>query len=167
MHTPPAESQPHSAADAPVYMGLPHERYLRPRLWVSLALSVPVLVLAMGEMVAPSFFHQFNPATLAWAQLVLTTPVFFWAGAPLNRRWWYSIRERDTNMFTLIVTGTGAAYAFSVAATVFGDHFPPPSAPPTAPHSISKPWPSSRRSSSSGRSSNNAPTRAPTPPSGR
>ncbi len=113
-----------SPATTPVYMGLPHERYLRPRLWVSLALSVPVLVLAMGEMVAPSFFHQFNPATLAWAQLVLTTPVFFWAGAPLNRRWWYSIRERDTNMFTMIVTGTGAAYGFSVAATVFGDHFP-------------------------------------------
>jgi len=105
-------------------MGLPHERFLRPRLWLALVLSGPVLGLAMGAMVAPVFFHRFNPQTLAWAQLLLTTPVFFWAGAPLNRRWWKSIRERDTNMFTLVITGTGAAYGFSVAATVFGDHFP-------------------------------------------
>jgi len=105
-------------------MGLPHERYLRPRFWVALALSVPVLVLAMGAMAAPEFFHRFNPQHLAWIQLVLTTPVFFWAGAPINRRWWKSIRERDTNMFTLIVTGTGAAYLFSVGATLFGEQFP-------------------------------------------
>jgi Cu+-exporting ATPase len=105
-------------------MGLPHERYLRPRFWVALALSIPVLVLAMGAMAAPEFFHGFNPKHLAWIQLVLTTPVFFWAGAPINRRWWRSIRERDTNMFTLIVTGTGAAYLFSVGATLFGDQFP-------------------------------------------
>ncbi|PTY00105.1 copper-translocating P-type ATPase [Opitutus sp. ER46] len=106
-------------------MGLPHERYLRPRLWVALLLGVPVLVLAMGAMLAPAFFHRFDPQVLAWTQLVLTTPIFFWAGAPLNRRWWYSIRKRDTNMFTLIVTGTGAAYAFSVAAVLFGDRLPP------------------------------------------
>lgn len=107
-----------------VYMGLPHERYLRPKLWVSLALTIPILILSMGAMVAPGFFHRFNPTVLAWIQLVLTTPVFFWAGAPFIRRWWYSIRERDTNMFTLTVTGTGAAYFYSVAAVLFGDRFP-------------------------------------------
>ncbi len=105
-------------------MGLPHERFLRPRFWVALALSVPVLVLAMGGMIAPDFFHRFDPQGLAWTQLALTTPVFFWAGAPLNRRWWKSIRDRDTNMFTLIVTGTGAAFLFSIFATVFGEHLP-------------------------------------------
>jgi len=50
--------------------------------------------------------------------------VFFWCGAPFIRRWWISLRERDTNMFTLIVTGTGAAYFYSVAAVLFGDRFP-------------------------------------------
>lgn len=105
-------------------MGLPHERYLRPRFWVALAFTVPVLALAMGAMVAPDFFHRFDPQVLAWTQLILTLPVFFWAGAPINRRWWKSIRDRDTNMFTLIVTGTGAAFLFSVGATLFGDHFP-------------------------------------------
>ncbi len=107
-----------------VYMGLPHERYLRPRLWVALAFGVPVILLAMGEMAAPMLFHPLDPRLLAWTQLILATPVFFWAGAPLNRRWWYSIRTRDTNMFTLIVTGTGAAYFFSVFAVLFGDRFP-------------------------------------------
>ncbi|MDO8543240.1 MAG: copper-translocating P-type ATPase [Opitutaceae bacterium] len=113
-----------AAPDAPVYMGLPHERFLRPRFWVALVLGVPVIVLAMGEMIAPEFFHRFDPKVLAWVQLVLTTPIFFWAGAPLNRRWWLSLRNRDTNMFTLIVTGTGAAYLASIAAVLFGEHFP-------------------------------------------
>ncbi len=113
-----------SDANEPVYMGLPHERFLRPRFWVALTLSVPVLVVAMGGMIAPDFFHRFDPQLLAWVQLALTTPVFFWAGAPLNRRWWKSIRNRDTNMFTLIVTGTGAAFLFSIFATVFGEHLP-------------------------------------------
>jgi P-type Cu+ transporter len=113
------------APDEIVYMGLPHERYLRPRWWVALFFGLPVIALAMGEMAAPGFFHRFDPRLFAWLQLALTTPVFFWAGAPLNRRWWYSIRERDTNMFTLIVTGTGAAYFFSVCSVLFGDRFPP------------------------------------------
>ena len=113
-----------SAANSPVYMGLPHERFLRPRLWVALAAGVPVLVIAMGAMVAPHWFHAFRPATLGWLQAILTTPLFFWAGAPLNRRWWRSIRERDTNMFTLIITGTGAAYLFSLTVLVLGDQLP-------------------------------------------
>ena len=112
------------AADEAVYMGLPHERYLRPRFWSAALLGVPVVVLAMGEMIAPEFFHRFDARLLAWLQLVLTTPIFFWAGAPLNQRWWVSIRDRSTNMFTLIVSGTAAAYLYSVAAVLFGDYFP-------------------------------------------
>jgi P-type Cu+ transporter len=112
------------APDERVYMGLPHERYLRPRFWVALTLSIPVLVLAMGGMIAPHFFHRFDPRVLAWTQLVLTTPIFFWAGAPLNRRWWNSIRTLDFGMWTLVITGTGAAYFFSVFATLFGERLP-------------------------------------------
>src|SRR5688500_507355 len=105
----PADGEMPAAYEA-VYMGLPHERYLRPRFWVAALLGLPVMVLAMGEMVAPDLFHRFDARMLSWLQLALTTPIFFWAGAPLNRRWWASIRDRSTNMFTLIVTGTGAAY---------------------------------------------------------
>jgi Cu+-exporting ATPase len=82
-----------------------------------------VLVLAMGEMI-PGLAHAVDPRLSGWLQWVLTTPVFFWSGAPFIRRWWISLRDRDTNMFTLIVTGTGAAYFYSVAAVLFGDRFP-------------------------------------------
>ena len=110
--------------DEPVYMGLPHERYLRPRFYVALGLTLPVLALAMGGMLWPHAFHWLPAGVSGWLQLALSTPVFFWAGAPLNRRWWKSIREHDTNMFTLTVTGTGAAYLYSVAALFFAPYFP-------------------------------------------
>ncbi len=105
-------------------MGLPHERYLRPKFYVAAALTVPVLFLAMGEMFAPDLVHRITPRMSGWLQWLLTTPVFFWAGAPFIRRWWKSIRERDTNMFTLTVTGTGAAYFYSTAAMLFWNRFP-------------------------------------------
>jgi P-type Cu+ transporter len=105
-------------------MGLPHERVLRPRFYVALALTLPVLVLAMGPMLIPSLAHALDPRVSAWLQLALTTPVFFWSGWFFIGRWWKSLRELDTNMFTLTVTGTGAAYFYSVAAVLFADKFP-------------------------------------------
>ena len=112
------------AADTPVYMGLPHERVLRPRFWIALALTLPVLALSMGEMLLPAAFHALPRALNGWLQFAFTTPVFFWSSAWFIRRWVKSIRERDTNMFTLTVTGTGAAYLYSVAALLFGNRFP-------------------------------------------
>jgi Cu+-exporting ATPase len=111
-------------ADALVYMGLPAARFLMPRLGVGLVLSVPVLVLAMGAMI-PEAGHLVSHEVSGWIQFALTTPVFFWCGAPFIRRWWRSLCERDTNMFTLIVTGTGAAYFYSAAAVLAGRAFPP------------------------------------------
>ena len=124
-HSADPGGSPAAAPDprAPVYMGLPAARFLLPRLWVALALSLPVAALAMGEMV-PGLAHAVNPRVSGWLQFALTTPVFFWCGAPFLRRWWISLRDWDTNMFTLIVTGTGAAYGYSVAALLFGDRFP-------------------------------------------
>lgn len=113
-----------SASQRPVYMGLPHERVLRPRFWTALALTAPLLVLAMGGMLLPGLNHALPHPLNGWLQLALATPVFFWCGTFFIRRWWKSIRERDTNMFTLTVTGTGAAYFYSLAALLFGDRFP-------------------------------------------
>jgi Cu+-exporting ATPase len=106
------------SADEPVYMGLPDERFLMPRFKVALLLSLPLLLLSMGGMV-PGLGGVLDETLSGWLQLLLATPVFFWCGAPFLRRWWVSLRERDTNMFTLIVTGTGAAYAYSTAAVLF------------------------------------------------
>jgi len=127
MHSPSSSLEPATAEPdphQPVYMGLPAYQYLLPRFGIALALSLPVMVLAMGGMLAPAWAHQLGPRLNGWLQFALTTPVFFWCGAPFIRRWWISLRERDTNMFTLIVTGTGAAYFYSVAAVLFGERFP-------------------------------------------
>jgi P-type Cu+ transporter len=119
-----SHSHPASGEAAPVYMGLPHAKVLQPRLWLAIVLTVPVFVLAMGEMI-PGVAGLLPSAQISgWLQLLLTTPIFFWCGAFFIRRWWRSIIERDTNMFTLTVTGTGAAYFYSIAAVLMKDHFP-------------------------------------------
>jgi Cu+-exporting ATPase len=111
------------AANEPVYMGLPDARYLSPRFWLAVALCVPLLALSMGSML-PGLAWLAHVSWNGYAQALLATPVFLWCGAPFIRRWWTSLRERDTNMFTLIVSGTGAAWLYSVAALFLGDHFP-------------------------------------------
>src|SRR5258705_9401307 len=69
--------------------------------------------------------HVFPARWLAWTELALATPVVLWAGAPFFARGWASVRQASPNMFTLIATGVGAAYGFSVVATLFPGLFPP------------------------------------------
>lgn len=93
------------------------------RFWGGLALTVPVFLLAMGELIPP--LEQALAGDWArWAQLALTTPIMFWAGWPFFVRGWKSIRTVNPNMFTLIAIGTGAAYLFSVVAVVAPQIFP-------------------------------------------
>ena len=94
------------------------------RFRVSLALTVPVLALAMGEMLAPSLVAALGPAAWLWSQLVLSTPVVLWGGWPFFVRGWQSLATRNLNMFTLIALGTGAAFAYSVFAVLFPDALP-------------------------------------------
>jgi len=93
------------------------------RFRVGLVLTLPVFLLAMGEMVLPLAEHV--PArVLVWVQLVLATPVVLWGGAPFFARGWASLRTRHLNMFTLIALGTGAAWLHSVVATLAPGVFP-------------------------------------------
>jgi Cu+-exporting ATPase len=92
------------------------------RFWVSLAFTVPLLGIAMGEMLPG--IHLGHAAWLPWAELMLATPVVLWGGWPFFERGWASIVNRSTNMFTLIAMGTGVAYLFSLAATVAPGIFP-------------------------------------------
>lgn len=92
----------------------------RRRFWWTLPLSVATLVLAMFGQ----YFHAMPPATRTWTELVLSTPVVLWAAWPFFQRWAQSIRNRSPNMWTLIGTGVGAAYGYSVMATVAPDLFP-------------------------------------------
>jgi len=86
------------------------------RFWISAALTAPVFLLGMGEMLAP--VHEALGGASAWIQLVLATPVVLWGAAPFFRRAWASVVHRSPNMFTLIGLGTGAAWGASVVATL-------------------------------------------------
>jgi Cu+-exporting ATPase len=87
------------------------------RFWVSTALTVPLLLVAMGEMLPLGGFREWLSSPAAkWVQLALSTPVVLWGGWPFFQRGWASVVNRSLNMFTLIAMGVGAAYAFSVVA---------------------------------------------------
>jgi len=104
----------------------PELRLMTRRFWLSLALTAPLIVIDMSDMLGGhSIRHAINPRLLAWVELVLATPVVLWGGWPFFQRGWASIINRSLNMFTLIAMGTGTAYLYSVLATVFPQLFPP------------------------------------------
>jgi P-type Cu+ transporter len=94
---------------------------MRRRFWVSAALSLPVLLLAMfGDALK----LPISSNTRNWIEFILATPVVLWGGWPFFQRFGASIINRSPNMFTLIGLGTGAAYLQSVVATLFPQIFP-------------------------------------------
>ena len=95
------------------------------RFYVGAALTIPVFLLAMGDMLPGAPLQGLiAPAAQGWAEFALSTPVVLWAGWPFFQRMWTSFVNRHLNMFTLIGIGTGAAYSFSVVATLFPSWFP-------------------------------------------
>ena len=90
------------------------------RFWTTLPLTVVVTVLAM----AGHRLGWFDMAAQSWIELVLSVPIVLWAGWPFFVRAWQSVLHRSPNMWTLIGLGTGAAFVYSVAATVAPQAFP-------------------------------------------
>ena len=84
------------------------------RFWVAAALSVPLLVLAMGPMVGLTLPNSVSAATIGWLQCAFAAPVVFWCGWPLLVRGAKSFRSLHLNMFSLITVGTLAAFLLSV-----------------------------------------------------
>jgi Cu+-exporting ATPase len=91
------------------------------RFWLSAALSLPVLLIAM---LGDALHLPVSPRARNWIEFVLATPVVLWGGWPFFQRFWASLVNRSPNMFTLIALGTGAAYLDSLAATLFPQVFP-------------------------------------------
>ncbi|MBA3441307.1 MAG: copper-translocating P-type ATPase [Pyrinomonadaceae bacterium] len=87
---------------------------LRRKFWIAGVLSLPVLVIAMSH----GRITLFNFPGVNWLQLALTTPVVFYCGLQFYRGAWSAFRHRAADMNTLIAVGTGAAYLYSVAATI-------------------------------------------------
>jgi len=95
------------------------------RFWISMALSIPLLALMVSELLpAMPLQHLLSGRAWAWIELALTTPVVLWCGWPFFERAWQSLLHRSPNMFTLIALGSGAAYLYSVIATIAPQVFP-------------------------------------------
>ncbi|MGD9867348.1 MAG: heavy metal translocating P-type ATPase [Hyphomicrobiales bacterium] len=94
------------------------------RLWVAAPLTLLVLLLAMGPMIGLPVHTWIGAKQANWAELVLATPVVLWAGWPFFERCWASFVNRHPNMWTLIGIGVGAAYLYSVVATLAPGVFP-------------------------------------------
>ena len=92
------------------------------RLWIGVALTIPVAILEMGGHLAN--LHLVPPAISTWIQFALATPAVLWAGWPFFVRAVQSLQTRNLNMFTLIAMGTGVAWLYSVVATLAPSVFP-------------------------------------------
>ena len=95
------------------------------RLWIGAALAFPLLLLEMGTHLHMANPQRFLPPVVSlWVQFALATPVVLFAGWPLLERGWASVRRRSLNMFSLISLGVGAAYLYSLVATLAPGVFP-------------------------------------------
>jgi Cu+-exporting ATPase len=99
---------------------------MRRRFYLSLVLTIPEFIIAMGHMLPGHPLAALaSPRTYGWIELLLASPVVLWAGWPFFVRGWQSLVNRSLNMFTLIALGVGVAYGYSVIATLFPGLFPP------------------------------------------
>jgi Cu+-exporting ATPase len=103
----------------------PELRNMTRRFQVGVALSLPLLAIAMAEHFnKPALDVLIAPRLLVWVQLILGTPAVLWGGWPFFQRGWVSIVSRRLNMFTLIALGTGVAYVYSLVAALAPGIFP-------------------------------------------
>lgn len=90
------------------------------KFWVSLALSLPLFIITMSDMIPGVHLQQLMGANVFnWLQAALATPVVLWGGWPFFTRGWASFKSWNLNMFSLIALGTGASFLFSVFALLF------------------------------------------------
>ncbi|WP_083215359.1 copper-transporting P-type ATPase [Comamonas aquatica] len=98
----------------------PELREFQQRFWWTLPLTVVVAFLAMAGHRVPGL----DIGVQTWLELALSLPIVLWAGMPFFKRGWQSVVSRSPNMWTLIGLGTGAAFVYSVVATLAPGVFP-------------------------------------------
>ena len=99
-------------------------RDLTRRLWIGVALSIPLVILAMSPMIGIHELFGLQPRPRGWVEFALGTPVVLWVGWPILRKFWLSLAHRALNMYSLIGLGVGLAYLFSLFAIFLPDLFP-------------------------------------------
>jgi cation transport ATPase len=101
------------------------------RFTIGAVLATPIIILDMGgHLRLLNMDHYVSMTASLWIQVALATPIVLWCAWPFFQRAWASILNRSPNMFTLISLGIGAAYLYSLVATVA----PNPRWPPKIPH---------------------------------
>ncbi|MBN1854931.1 MAG: heavy metal translocating P-type ATPase [Pirellulales bacterium] len=105
----------------------PEQISMQRRFRLGIVLTVPIFLIAMAGLIPSdsvmALLHD-PSGILNWVQLLLATPVVLWCGWPFFERAWHSMVNRSPNMFTLIAIGVGAAFLYSLAATVAPNIFP-------------------------------------------
>jgi Cu+-exporting ATPase len=115
----PVTPQDESLDDDPEY------RDMRRRFLVAVTLAVPLVLIAMGDMLpGQPVSRVLGDSARPWLEWILATPICLWAGWPFLERAWTSVKTRHLNMFTLIGLGVTVAYLYSAAATLFPGLFP-------------------------------------------
>ena len=99
-------------------------RDLARRLWFGIALSLPLVVLAMAPMAGLHEPFGLQPHSRGWIEFLLGTSVVLLVGWPILRKFGLSLTHRALNMYTLIGLGVGFAYLFSLAAVLMPGWFP-------------------------------------------
>ncbi|WP_255528739.1 copper-translocating P-type ATPase [Methylobacter sp. BlB1] len=95
------------------------------RFWFAAVLTVPLVLVAMGDMLPGRPVSQlFSPRAHMLVELALATPVCLWSAWPFYVRAMQSVKNRSLNMFTLIGLGVSVAYLYSLIAALFPDIFP-------------------------------------------
>ncbi len=98
---------------------------LRKKFWISFALTLPLFILSMGDMLPGKLISQVIPSTTnAYIQLILTLPVVFYTCWMFFERAWTSFKTWNLNMFSLIGLGAGAAFLYSLVALFLPNLFP-------------------------------------------
>jgi len=96
------------------------------RFWISVALTVPLFLIAMGDLLPGAPISRLMSARArTWIELALATPVCLWAAWPFYERAWASLVHRSLNMFTLIGLGVSVSYVYSLVAALAPGIFPP------------------------------------------
>ncbi len=95
------------------------------RLWIAAVFTAPVFLMGMSHLIG-NILPGFGGSTARWIEMLCSTPVVLWAGAPFFARGWRSLRKGPLNMFSLISLGVGSAYLYSLAAFFAPGLFPAP-----------------------------------------
>ncbi len=99
-------------------------RSVRRKFWIALALTLPVVVIAMTPHLFDLAITHATARTLRWLELILSAPVVLWAAADYYKRGWLGVTHRAPNMYTLIGLGVCIAFGYSLIATFLPNAFP-------------------------------------------